>query len=50
MADQSVLGFFRSETIFIDDLNDLLVQVTILTFLSIESERISSRVERLVIL
>lgn len=50
MADQSVLGFLRREAIFIDDLNDLLVQVAILAFLSIESERVSSRVELLVVL
>ena len=50
MADQSVLGFLRREAIFIDDLDDLLVQVTILTFLSVESERVSSRVELLVVL
>jgi hypothetical protein len=50
MADQSVLCFLRREAIFIDDLDDLLVQVTILTFLSVESERVSSRVELLVVL
>ena len=50
MADKSVLGFLRREAIFIDDLDDLLVQVTILTFLSVESERVSSRVELLVVL
>jgi hypothetical protein len=50
MAYKSVLGFLRREAIFIDDLDDLLVQVTILTFLSIESERISSRVELLIVL
>jgi hypothetical protein len=50
MADQSVLGFLRREAIFINNLDDLLVQVTILTFLSVESERVSSRVELLVVL
>jgi hypothetical protein len=50
MADQSVLGFFRREAIFIDDFDDLLVEVTIFAFLSIESERVSSRIELLVVL
>ena len=50
MADQCVLSFLRREAIFINDLDNLLVQVTILAFLSVESERISSRVELLVVL
>jgi hypothetical protein len=50
MADQSVLGFFRREAIFINYFDDLLVEVTIFAFLSIESERVSSRIELLVVL
>ena len=50
MADKSVLCFLRRETILINNLDYLLVQVTILAFLSIERERVSSRVELLVIL